>query len=547
MKKRLSSLVLALVMGLVLTVPALAAELSVQWLTVAGEPYAYNETFGWITLKGDDGSYRMVDRTTLKRAETYDYCSEPCGDYAVVGKSGNGGMKYGCIDKNKKVVIPLEYDAILRYMNSSSAPRTIFPDGLAIVGKADQNGVMKYGAVDKSGRVVIPLTFDFLYAFGNDRAPAGRNVDGGTKFGYVDKTGKVVVPLEYDTVQELADGGNGCFDGGVSAVGKSTDSGSNGNWGCVDKTGKIIIPIEYDNCPHFYDDRAVAVRNAGDGKFLYAVYDKTGRVIVPEGRYDWISDFSEGLAEVSKTGSDGSKQYGYIDPSGKEVIPLEYSSAGSFSNGRAVVSKENAEGNRSWSFIDKTGKAVLILNDNYSYVVPFGDDLLMVTKANAYGYIDKTGKAVVPVKYTGASMGFHQGIAEVQLDGKWGAFNAACSLIVPLEYENIYSPAAASGVILVEKKAADGSIKKGCYSQDGKLVIPVEYDSIGESTYQAEGRAYLLFPEKRTVNGALKRGVFDSTGRVLLPVEYDKASCLDSTGRLGWVKQGNRYGIFERP
>ena len=144
-------------------------------------------------------------------------------------------------------------------------------------------------------------------------------------------------------------------------------------------------------------------------------------------------------------------------------------------------------------------------------------------------------------------MGFHQGIAEVQLDGKWGAFNAAGSLIVPLEYENIYSPAAASGVILVEKKAADGSIKKGCYSQDGKLVIPVEYDSIGESTYRAEGRAYLLFPEKRTVNGALKRGVFDSTGRVLLPVEYDKASCLDSTGRLGWVKQGNRYGIFERP
>lgn len=107
MKKRLSSLVLALVMGLALTVPALAAEISVQWLTVAGEPYAHNETFGWITLKGDDGSYRMVDRTTLKRAETYDYCSEPCGDYAVVGKSGNGGMKYGCIDKNKKVVIPL--------------------------------------------------------------------------------------------------------------------------------------------------------------------------------------------------------------------------------------------------------------------------------------------------------------------------------------------------------------------------------------------------------------------------------------------------------
>lgn len=74
MKKRLSSLVLALVMGLALTVPALAAEISVQWLTVAGEPYAYNETFGWITLKGDDGSYRMVDLISINYKNRRSLC-----------------------------------------------------------------------------------------------------------------------------------------------------------------------------------------------------------------------------------------------------------------------------------------------------------------------------------------------------------------------------------------------------------------------------------------------------------------------------------------
>lgn len=50
-------------------------------------------------------------------------------------------------------------------------------------------------------------------------------------------------------------------------------------------------------------------------------------------KYDYVSDFSEGLAMVMLDG-----KCGFINRTGKEVIPLEYSYARDFHNGVAIVS-----------------------------------------------------------------------------------------------------------------------------------------------------------------------------------------------------------------
>ena len=49
-------------------------------------------------------------------------------------------------------------------------------------------------------------------------------------------------------------------------------------------------------------------------------------------------------------------KYGFIDKTGKTVIPLEYDEASSFYNGFAKVKK-----NGKWGLIDKSGKMVIPL------------------------------------------------------------------------------------------------------------------------------------------------------------------------------------------
>ncbi|MEG1687631.1 MAG: WG repeat-containing protein [Angelakisella sp.] len=86
-------------------------------------------------------------------------------------------------------------------------------------------------------------------------------------------------------------------------------------------------------------------------------------------QYDWVTPFSDGLAQVGTNVGEnlGDANYPYyrqnrcyIDATGKVVLELDpsYSSAGSFCEGKAIVYRE-FEGNREYNYIDKTGKVLL--------------------------------------------------------------------------------------------------------------------------------------------------------------------------------------------
>lgn len=68
--------------------------------------------------------------------------------------------------------------------------------------------------------------------------------------------------------------------------------------------------------------------------------------------YRRVDPFFEGLARVEKTINNKTK-WGFIDKSGKEIIPAIYESAGFFSEGLAAVGKDGKFG-----FVDKIGKVI---------------------------------------------------------------------------------------------------------------------------------------------------------------------------------------------
>jgi len=129
--------------------------------------------------------------------------------------------------------------------------------------------------------------------------------------------------------------------------------------------------LENDRLKIFYD-------NGGFG-----IKDKiTGEIII-HAIYSTIKLFSEGLAPAKKRFG----KWGFINKSGKVILPFEYDNAGRFGEGLACV-----ELNGKWGFIDKTGKEVIPLM--YDDVERFENGKAKVMLDGKYFYIDKSGNRI---------------------------------------------------------------------------------------------------------------------------------------------------------
>ena len=202
---------------------------------------------------------------------------------------------------------------------------------------------------------MIPCIYDEAGDFNNGFAWVKSN----GKYGFVDKTGQEVIPCIYEGAYDFSDG--------LAHVRKDSKSGF------IDQTGQEVIPCIYGSARDFSDGLAWVSK---DGKSGFI--DKTGQeVLFPLQRdYNYVGDFSEGLAVVSIKNPDGSTtislstesgiifnnilgeyKYGYMDKTGKEVIPCEYYAATDFSNGLAKVWTDLWRSS-SRAIIDKSGKEV---------------------------------------------------------------------------------------------------------------------------------------------------------------------------------------------
>ena len=134
-------------------------------------------------------------------------------------------------------------------------------------------------------------------------------------------------------------------------------------------------------------------------------------VIPPQFDCYYLGKFTEGRALV-KLG----EKWGFIDKTGKLVIPPQFEKAGGFSEGLAPVQR-----GEKWGFIDRTGKMVIEPQFGWPSQEPFTEGLAAVSvDKKLFGYIDKTGKMVIPPKYYRA-VWFSEGLAAVQTGEEEGS------------------------------------------------------------------------------------------------------------------------------
>ena len=258
----------------------------------------------------------------------------------------------------------------------------------------------------------------------------------------------------------------------------------------------------------------------------YGFIDKTGKEIIPI-IYEYANAFHEGLASVKK----GDK-YGFIDKTGKEIIPIIYEYANAFQEGLAMVWKDYDGGVKSkYGFIDKTGKEVVPMI--YDFANDFHEGLAWVKKGDKYGFIDKTGKEAIPFIYDLAN-DFHEGLAKVLKGDKYSFIDKAGKEVILITYDNVYASDFREGLAMV-RKDEDGGFKSkyGFIDKTGKEVVPMIYD------YAHDFNEGLACVKKEN-----KFGFIDKKNKEVIPCIYDGAG--DFHEGLAKVSKGGKCGFIDK-
>ena len=151
-----------------------------------------------------------------KWAKEYDFVNECICGLSVVKKAG----KYGYVDKQGKLIVPLIYDEAVT-----------LNEGYANVRKGEQ-----WGYLDSLGNVLLEPQFNDAMGFSQGFAAVKK----GGKWGFIDITGKMVITPAFENARS--------FKEGLAAV-----TNMKGFWGYIDKTGHLVIPHMYDFADNFED------------------------------------------------------------------------------------------------------------------------------------------------------------------------------------------------------------------------------------------------------------------------------------------------------
>ena len=265
---------------------------------------------------------------------------------------------------------------------------------------------------------------------------------------------------------------------------------------------------------------------AKEGKF--GLVNSKGEYIV-DPIYDYISEFSDGMATFFIQDITGIVKIGYFNNKGEVVIePLPadlqlnsgYSYDYNFYNGIAMYRQPKTY---KYGYIDKTGK--FIIEPIYEWAGPFKGKLAPVTIGNKYGYIHTSGTLVLPYKYTFAEV-FSDGLAAVYNGTSWGYIDETGNYVIPSQFgsyeghdgEEIANPFidGYAAVYLGKGQAYRSEIYKGQFAlidKTGKILNGQKYDSL-QLTYLEPGKASYI---ARLGNKFL---TLDTKGNVLKEEQY---------------------------
>ncbi len=230
--------------------------------------------------------------------------------------------------------------------------------------------------------------------------------------------------------------------------------------------------------------------------------------------------FYNGLCRVMKD-----QKYGYVNPSGEEVIALQFDYALDFYDGHALV---KTDGN--WYSIDTTGNIVSTIQD-VSIVSTVSEGLATVLIGEKWGYINTKGELVIAPEYEIAG-DFHEGLAAVaikkEISGlQFGYIDTNGTMVIPALFEN--ADRFYEGFAAVKESGKWSYVDK-----KGSLIIAPKYTDCQRFS---NGLAAV------EVNG--KWGYINTRGKLVITPEFEYAHSF-SDGMASYLKNGSYHFLSEK-
>lgn len=195
-----------------------------------------------------------------------------------------------------------------------------------------------------------------------------------------------------------------------------------GKWGFKNSNGDVVVSPRWWLVYHRFDEGMCAVVN--DDKEIGFV-DETGKVVIPC-QYVSHSYFSEGLVKVQQVET---FKIGYINRKGETVIPFIYRRGGDFKNGIATVCNEDGM----WGCINQKGEIVIPFT--FYSQLHFYDGMACVVGTNdLWGFADEKGNLAVPYQWKSVALFFY-GLAGVEDSNElWGFIDKKGNLVIPCQW-----------------------------------------------------------------------------------------------------------------
>lgn len=247
---------------------------------------------------------------------------------------------------------------------------------------AADRGSTTYGYINGMGMEEIKPSFKSANKFANGRA-AVQTRDG---WGYINTKGEFVTDTKYAWCI--------IFHEGLGVV-----KDKNNKWGVVDLTGREVVPCQYDDISEsFYHDGTLGVVKDGHGLLI----DGYGRDLglVKDPAVQEVTPLNGGVAMFKKDG-----KWGVLNAKGDVVLPPTYDAQkGGFRNGCALVSRGKLMG-----FIDATGREIVPCT--FTTAKPFSEGKgIGAAETGPTHVYDSRGKELFTVA-TGELFEFHSGRA----------------------------------------------------------------------------------------------------------------------------------------
>lgn len=157
------------------------------------------------------------------------------------------------------------------------------------------------------------------------------------------------------------------------------------------------------------------------GKFGFI--DKSGRWIIPA-QFDEVKKFNDGLAAYQLNG-----QWGVVDKSGNVIAPAQFNQIGDFRRGLAIVRIGNKQ-----NILDRSGK--LLFEKGYDRISLGADNYFISEDNSLFGLIAPDGKEIIEPKFQELRREELNKIL-VRLGDKYGIMDEKGDYLLPIYYKNI--------------------------------------------------------------------------------------------------------------